>query len=56
VEDGEGSNVEVTAKGLQDPNKLRHLKERRWRKLVNLHRKGNFATKTFSGNFVAVQV
>jgi hypothetical protein len=37
VESGEGVNTEVTAKGLHDPNKLRHLKKRCRRKLVDLH-------------------
>jgi hypothetical protein len=40
VESGEGVNTEFTAKGLHDPNKLRHLKKRCRRKLVDLHGKG----------------
>jgi hypothetical protein len=40
VESGEGVNTEVTTKGLHDPNKLRHLKKRCRRKLVDLHGKG----------------
>jgi hypothetical protein len=40
VESGEGVNTEVTAKGLHDPNKLRQLKKRRRRKLVDFHEKG----------------
>jgi hypothetical protein len=40
VESGKGVNTEVTAKGFHDPNKLRQLKKRRRRKLVDLHGKG----------------
>jgi hypothetical protein len=40
IEFGESVNTEITAKGLQDPNKLRHFKKRCRRKLVDLHEKG----------------
>jgi hypothetical protein len=40
VESDKGVNTEVTAEGFHDPNKFRHLKKRRRRKLVDLHRKG----------------
>jgi hypothetical protein len=40
VESGKGINIEVTSKGLHDPNKLRQLKKRRRRKLVDFHGKG----------------
>jgi hypothetical protein len=40
VESGEGIDIGIAAEGLHDPNELRHLKERRRRKLVDLHRKG----------------
>jgi hypothetical protein len=36
-ESGEGVDAEVSAKGLHDPNKFRHLKKRCRQKLVNLH-------------------
>jgi hypothetical protein len=36
-ESGESVNAKITAKGLHDPNKLRHLKKRCQRKLMNLH-------------------
>jgi hypothetical protein len=39
VESGEGINTGTAAEGLQNPNELRHLKERCRRKLVDLHRK-----------------
>jgi hypothetical protein len=40
VESGKGIDTGVAAEGLHNPNDLRHLKERRRRKLVDLHRKG----------------
>jgi hypothetical protein len=40
VESGEGIDTGIAAEGLHDRNELRHLEERRQRKLVDLHRKG----------------
>jgi hypothetical protein len=40
VESGEGIDTEIAAEGLHNPNELRHFKERRRRKLMDLHRKG----------------
>jgi hypothetical protein len=39
VESGESVNARTAAEGLQNPHKLRHFKERCWRKLVDLQRK-----------------
>jgi hypothetical protein len=39
IESGEGIDARTAAKGLQNPDKLRHFKEGCRRKLVNLHRK-----------------
>jgi hypothetical protein len=35
----ESIGTKVTPEGLHDPNKLGHFQERRWRKLMDLHRK-----------------
>jgi hypothetical protein len=37
VESGEGIDARIAAEGLQNPNKLRHFKERCQRKLVDFH-------------------
>jgi hypothetical protein len=40
IASSKGVDAGVAAEGLHDPNEFRHLKKRRRRKLVDLHRKG----------------